>query len=238
MVTPSPLKNRGRKMILLQRTVKTAVAAALLATTGLAGAVNLVSNFSFEQPALSGGTPTFGNFRSLPLGNTDMPNWGVISDSIAWINGPISAGLGLLTAQQGSYFLDLTDTQLSSPFGGVSQLLPTVSGSPYELKFWLGTSAFYNPQTGASSLVSIAGNNITVSSTITTMPNSWEEKTITFTALGASTLLAFTGIAGQDYIGLDNISITLVPEPGTLAMLFAGLAAIGTVVSRRRNQIG
>ena len=176
----------------------TAVAGALLVTTGLAGAVNIVTNFSFEQAAVTGGTPTAGNFRSLPLGNTDMPNWGVISDSIVWINGPISAGLGLLTVQQGTFFLDLTDTQLSSPFGGVSQLLPTVSAVQYQLKFWLGTSQFYNPQTGASSLVSIAGNNITVSSTVTTLPNSWEEKTITFTALGASTLLAFTGIAGED----------------------------------------
>ena len=222
----------------LQKVVKTAIAGAFLVATGIAGAVNLVSNFSFEQAALTGGTPAPGNFRSLPLGNTDMPNWGVIADSIAWINGPISAGLGLLTAQQGTYFLDLTDTQLSSPFGGVSQLLPTVSGTVYELKFWLGTSKFYNPQTGASSLVSIAGNNITVSSTVTTLPNSWEEKTIMFTALGASTLLAFTGIAGQDYIGLDNISVDIkaVPEPSSIAMLFAGLAAVGSVVARRRNQ--
>ena len=169
-----------------------------------------------------------------------MPNWGVISDSIAWINGPISAGLGLLTAQQGTFFLDLTDTQLSSPFGGVSQLLPTVSGTQYELKFSLGTSKFYNPQTGAASLVSIAGNNITVPSTVTTLPNSWEEKTITFTALGASTLLAFTGIAGQDYIGLDNISVDVlaIPEPSSVAMLLAGLAAVSSLVARRRNVLG
>ena len=222
----------------IQKAVKTAIAGSLLVGTGMANAVNLVSNFSFEQAALTGGTPAAGNFRSLPLGNTDMPNWGVISDSIAWINGPISAGLGLLTAQQGTYFLDLTDTQLSSPFGGVAQALSTVTNANYVLKFWLGTSKFYNPLTGASSLVSIAGNNITVSSTVTTLPNSWEEKTIAFTALGPTTLLAFTGIAGQDYIGLDNINIEIVPipEPSSFAMLFAGLAAVGAVVLRRRKQ--
>ncbi len=221
-----------------QKTLQAVVAGALLATAGMASAVNLVSNFSFEQAANAGGTPAPGNFRSLPLGNTDMPNWGVIADSIAWINGPISAGLGLLSAQQGTFFLDLTDTQLSSPFGGVVQALATNTGTQYQLKFWLGTSQFYNPQTGASSLVSIAGNNITVSSTVTTQPNSWEEKTINFTALGPTTLLAFTGIAGQDYIGLDNISVDLlpIPEPSSIAMLFAGLAAIGSVVMRRRNQ--
>jgi PEP-CTERM motif len=47
-------------------------------------------------------------------------------------------------------------------------------------------------------------------------------------------VLGFQGIAGQDYIGLDNISVTAVPEPSSLAMLFAGLAAVGSVVARRR----
>ena len=119
-------------------------------------------------------------------------------------------------------------------------MLPTVSGTQYELKFWLGTSKFYNPQTGAASLVSIAGNNITVPSTVTTLPNSWEEKTITFTALGASSLLAFTGIAGQDYIGLDNISVDVlaIPEPSGVAMLLAGLAPVSSLVARRRNVLG
>lgn len=215
---------------------KLVVGSALLASAGLASAIT-VTNFSFEDAATAGGTPTAGNYRSLALNNTDMPGWAVISDSIAWIHGPISAGVGLLTAQQGTYFLDLTDTQFSSPFGGVSQSLMTVANTQYILKFWLGTSQFYNPTNGAASLVSVAGNDTTVSSTVTTLPNSWEEKTITFTALSSSTLLAFTGISGKDYIGLDNISVTAVPEPTSIAMLFAGLAAVGTVVARRRNQI-
>jgi Protein of unknown function (DUF642)/PEP-CTERM motif len=205
---------------------------ALVASANLASA--MVVNGSFEAAATAGGTPGVGAFRSLALGNTDMPSWTVISDSIAWIHGPISAGIGLLTAQQGEYFLDLTDTSLSSPFGGVTQAIATTAGQQYTLNFYLGTSQFYNPLNGSSALLSIAGNNFTVSSTVTTAPNSWELKTVTFTALGATTVLGFQGIAGQDYIGLDNISVTAVPEPSSLAMLFAGLAAVGSVVARRR----
>ena len=167
-----------------------------------------------------------------------MPSWTVISDSIAWIHGPISAGIGLLTAQNGIYFLDLTDTSLSSPFGGVTQSLATTAGQNYNLNFYLGTSKFYNPATGTSALLSIAGNNFTVSSTTTTLANSWELKSVTFTALGATTVIGFQGIAGQDYIGLDNINVSAVPEPSSIAMLFAGLAAVGSVVVRKRKQMG
>ena len=37
------------------------------------------------------------------------------------------------------------------------------------------------------------------------------------------------------YIGYDNFSVTAVPEPGTYAMLLAGLAAVGFLAKRRRQ---
>jgi hypothetical protein len=47
---------------------------------------------------------------------------------------------------------------------------------------------------------------------------------------------AFTNAAGQAVsVGFDgsSFSVTAVPEPGTYAMLLAGLAAVGVVARRR-----
>jgi len=38
------------------------------------------------------------------------------------------------------------------------------------------------------------------------------------------------------YSGLDNLTVGVVPEPGTYAMMALGLAAIGGFAARRRKQ--
>ena len=61
---------------------------------------------------------------------------------------------------------------------------------------------------------------------------------MTFTAANPTTTISLLGTTGRDYIGLDNVtlSVTAVPEPGTWAMMLAGMAAVGSVAARRRVQ--
>ena len=63
----------------------------------------------------------------------------------------------------------------------------------------------------------------------------WAQATFSFVATEATSSLFFAG--GYDsnhYIGLDNVSVTAVPEPETYAMMLAGLAAIGSIARRRK----
>ena len=55
---------------------------------------------------------------------------------------------------------------------------------------------------------------------------------------GAATSLGTFGILGDSVIAppILGLTVTAVPEPGTYAMLLAGLAAVGTLAKRRRRQ--
>lgn len=70
----------------------------------------------------------------------------------------------------------------------------------------------------------------------TTTPG-WQNYSFVTQAGGDARLLfAARGIPSHDFgMSLQNIQVAAVPEPGTYAMLLAGLAAIGFVARRRRT---
>jgi hypothetical protein len=63
--------------------------------------------------------------------------------------------------------------------------------------------------------------------------NQWQTFTVDFTATSANTSLSLVGVVesetnpDQEYIGLDNVLVDEVPEPGTLTLIVGpGLLAI------------
>ena len=214
---------------------RTALGVALVASFGAAQAALLV-NGGFENASANTTAPSAVQTFTLGIGSTAIDGWTVIGDDTAWIGG---AQFGL-TASQGNKFLDLTNYQDGPPFGGVQQIVGTVAGTTYTLSFDLGSSSTYiTPSAVAASVlvVDVGTQTQTFTSTASGV-NNWQSYSMTFTAANPTTTISLLGTTGRDYIGLDNVtlSVTAVPEPGTWAMMLAGMAAVGSEAARRRVQ--
>lgn len=187
---------------------------------------NLLQNGSFEFGTF---VPDVNDSMSLSVGATDMAGWTVVANSLAWI-GP-SNPFGL-SASDGSYFLDLSGYHDNAPYAGVTQTIPTTIGGQYQLSLDIGTSPPYD-----SAPVSVLVTAGSASTTFTSTPlnvNQWETFTFDFIATSLSTSISLTGQASTDekYIGLDNVSVVPIPEPGTFA-LFGGSGLLALVGWRR-----
>jgi hypothetical protein len=200
------------------------------AATSFGASAAIVTNGSFEDTTnfvLPDGNDTI----SLAVGSTAMPGWTVVNGTLAWIGPTNTFGL---TAQNGSYFLDLTDYRDHSPYGGVSQTIATTAGGHYALTFYLGSSTQYGVP---DSIFASAGTGSgTFTSTNPTLNNFWQLETLLFTATGPSTLISLVGNSGNQYIGLDNVAVEAVPEPSTWAMLIVGFLGVGVMAYRRNNK--
>ena len=108
--------------------------------------------------------------------------------------------------------------------------------------FFLPTTDQFQVSLGSttlfSSLMSLPG--VAQGGSGSTDFSGWELETLVFNATSTSELLSFFGIGtvgGPPFILLDGVSIADVPEPGTWAVVGAGLLGL-LVVQRRRAAAG
>jgi hypothetical protein len=232
------------------RRMKLALVAALLAVSPFASA-QIITNGSFEfftltppvAPAPWGFTfPAQGSLLgwSIPGGNVDLVQ------NTYW------------QASNGSWSLDLDGSTLgvisqtfTAPGAGTNlfNLGFDLSGNPQGppgvklVKIDLVGAHFLGGLADTSRIAAFdtsAIGTIPVAAPIANMQ--WQPWSFSFmaNALGGSVTLSFTSLSNLISPGpyafgpaLDNVSVTQVPEPGTYAMMIAGLALLGFMARRR-----
>ena len=204
----------------------------LLAFAGSASA-NLVVNGDFESPEIPSSSP------ELYAVGESLDGWSVFGPGradVAVLNGPFTQ-LGLtFTHQSGVQSLDLTG--LSNTTAGVSQSIATVPGVAYDLSFYVGnvqSSGIW----GTSSTVRVLLNGASFATASyaggPTDALGWERFSYQFVATASSTALAFVNLDGPtDNVNqIDAVSVTVVPEPATAALLLCGMAAVMALRGRK-----
>jgi hypothetical protein len=210
-----------------------------LAALSFQSHANLITNGSFEE-GNNLGNSGWGVYQVLDDSDSSTSDWIRIEGAGIEIQ---AGGTGGLTAQDGIYKVELDSDRNNGGLSGVStnsvmaQLVEgLLVGNTYELNFWYSARTVGNPNT--NQVTAFAGSpNLFVSpgalGTVSSSIKGWEEYSYTFVATNNSMLVGFGAEGNADTLGgfIDNVSLTSVPEPVSVALL--GMSLLGFRASRK-----
>ncbi|KAB7644908.1 DUF642 domain-containing protein [Polymorphobacter fuscus] len=209
-----------------------ALGAVLLASTSAQAAVNLVVNGSFENGVSPAGS-TFLASEDV----TSITGWRVLSEGVNYVDSSVWA------ASTGDRSVEL-GTNLGA--GGVWQRVSGFTvGSRYRLTFDVSANPFDPAARPKPSrvLTSVTGGLAEIYSYTLTDANTSSSMlydTISYDFIAGNNFqnIQFRSLlsAGENYGAvIDNVSISVVPEASTWAMMIVGFSLVG-FASRRRNR--
>jgi len=208
---------------------------AIVATSAIVFAVpaaaNVILNGSFEGGAFTGGSSLAQQI--VPPDSTTISDWTFSGDPQArptWYENGFDNNLQqiALTAHTGNFAVNLADGSVRNV--SVSQTFPTLPFQEYQVSYWVGNySANIGPAPILVNITDGTSNTILLSEAPATDAPSgtWVRFASNFIGDGTSSTITFTENSGLTYVGLDDVSVTSVPEPSTWAMMLLGFAGLG-----------
>lgn len=193
-----------------------------ISAAGVAHALPII-NGSFQSG------PAVGSFLTVGAGSTALTGWEVFGAGVdivgtAWIS------------SDGDRSLDLN----ALATGGVRQILDTVIGQAYQVRFDLSRNpAGSAPSYALDVAAGAASETFTFTATPTTGNMLWEERLFEFTATSTSTVLEFGSlVGGSGGPALDNVRVDAVlpvPEPSTATLTLVALSGLAVLRKRRAS---
>jgi hypothetical protein len=217
--------------------------------SGIAHAQSVtVENSDFETPQLNSGIGASEEFDSTGGAtvylNGGSSGWYVTPDvqgtssSVTLINQGLLGSLLSPISGDGSQYIALNGAILGvgtltpGTLGGVSQVIDTQAGAMYQVNYEAGALAV--SVLGSSNKGQLFAGVGTVSSptggaVVSLDVGTFTDESFTFTATGAQSTLNFyepTAVLNVGGVAIDNVSVTMVPEPRDYTVMFLGFVLV------------